>query len=193
MGSPEQIGRLQERRAVVPSLALGIYAVVTAVFLTILLLSPDGGPGLGPGLQAIGLAYSFAAPGVAVVVGRFDSDLQALMGGTLIAGSIAAGFGGSILIPFGLVAGLAMLVSVRGPLRNGVTRLGVVTVLATVIQVAAYGFSLRADWIGTIAAFVISTGLVLSASRLAVGPGDSVWPREGRRDHEHGTMRTRDS
>lgn len=52
MGSPEQLGgRLQERRAVVPSLALGIYGVITAVFLTILLLSPDRGPGVGPGLR----------------------------------------------------------------------------------------------------------------------------------------------
>lgn len=122
--------------------------------------------------------YSFAAPGVAVVVRRFDSDLQAVMGGTLIAGSIAAGLGGSMLIPFGLIAGLAMLVSVRGPLRNGVTRLGVVTVLATVIQVAAYWFSLRADWLGTVAAVAFSTGLVLSASRLVHPPGDSAHPRE---------------
>jgi hypothetical protein len=166
----------------VPSLALGIYGVVSAVLLIILLFSPDGGPSLGPGLQVIGLAYSFAAPGVAVVVGRFDSDLQAVMGGTLIVGSIAAGFGGSILIPFGLVAGLALLVGVRGPLRIGVARLGVVTVLATVIQVAAYGFSLRADWLGTVVAVVMSTGLVLFASRLVRRTGRPVQPRKTGRE-----------
>ena len=165
-GKPNSDRLTSGRRAKRFPVAILVYGATVTVLFVVLLRAPDAGPSLGPGLQTIGLTGAFAAPGVAAAISRTNSDLQALMGGTVLVSSTAAGVGGSLLGPFGLIAGIALIASARGPISSGSVWLVFATLGASCLQFAAYAFAFRADWLGTSTAILLSLGLVLIAPRL---------------------------